>query len=186
MAALPAGGGDAADSGVPDVTAPKVVHRVKSKMGYTEMHTTAPGFGENVRVPPYSVSLFSLPSSSNTSHRTRISKYCTCIVSLNLKWKLCYDNHGIGQDSLHLRSASSLIRIFSCRPQSQMATCVALLRVRSRERAKRMVSLCGFLRFHCGSNISVSESVGTRKEGTTGVQFSALFRVPTILPTLEV
>ena len=35
--------------GVPDVTAPKVVHRVKSKMGYTEMHTTAPGFGENVR-----------------------------------------------------------------------------------------------------------------------------------------
>ena len=51
MAALPAGGGDAADSGVPDVTAPKVVHRVKSKMGYTEMHTTAPGFGENVRVP---------------------------------------------------------------------------------------------------------------------------------------
>ena len=42
-----AGGGD---SGVPDVTAPKVVHRVKSKMGYTEMHTTAPGFGENVRV----------------------------------------------------------------------------------------------------------------------------------------
>ena len=68
MAALPAGGGDAADSGVPDVTAPKVVHRVKSKMGYTEMHTTAPGFGENVRVPQYSVSLFSLPSSSNTSH----------------------------------------------------------------------------------------------------------------------
>ena len=43
----PTGGG--ADSGVPDVTAPKVVHRVKSKMGYTEMHTTAPGFGENVR-----------------------------------------------------------------------------------------------------------------------------------------
>ena len=47
----PTGGGGGADSAVPDVTAPKVVHRVKSKMGYTEMHTTAPGFGENVRVP---------------------------------------------------------------------------------------------------------------------------------------
>ena len=44
----PGAGGGGADSGVPDVTAPKVVHRVKSKMGYTEMHTTAPGFGENV------------------------------------------------------------------------------------------------------------------------------------------
>ena len=46
----PGAGGGGADSGVPDVTAPKVVHRVKSKMGYTEMHTTAPGFGENVCV----------------------------------------------------------------------------------------------------------------------------------------
>ncbi len=36
-------------SDVPDVTAPTIVHRVKSKMGYTEMHTAAPGFGENVR-----------------------------------------------------------------------------------------------------------------------------------------
>ena len=44
----PGAGGGGADSGVPDVTAPKVVHRVKSKMGYTEMHTTAPGFSENV------------------------------------------------------------------------------------------------------------------------------------------
>ena len=45
----PPGVAPEAPPGVPDVTAPKVVHRVKSKMGYTEMHTTAPGFGENVR-----------------------------------------------------------------------------------------------------------------------------------------
>ena len=44
----PPGVAPEAPPGVPDVTAPKVVHRVKSKMGYTEMHTTAPGFGENV------------------------------------------------------------------------------------------------------------------------------------------
>ena len=33
---------------LPDVTAPTMVHKVKSKLGYTEMHTTAPGFGEDV------------------------------------------------------------------------------------------------------------------------------------------
>jgi len=31
------------------VAGPTVVHKVKSKLGYTEMHTTAPGFGEEVR-----------------------------------------------------------------------------------------------------------------------------------------
>ena len=33
----------------PDVTGPTIVHKVKSKLGYTEMHTTAPGFNEEVR-----------------------------------------------------------------------------------------------------------------------------------------
>ena len=38
-----------ASESVPDVTGPTVVHKVKSKLGYTEMHTTAPGFHEDVR-----------------------------------------------------------------------------------------------------------------------------------------
>ncbi len=36
-------------SGPGDIPGPTVVHKVKSKLGYTEMHTTAPGFNEEVR-----------------------------------------------------------------------------------------------------------------------------------------
>eukprot|EP00094_Tigriopus_californicus_P011472 TCALIF_11077-PA protein Name:"Similar to DPP10 Inactive dipeptidyl peptidase 10 (Homo sapiens)" AED:0.12 eAED:0.12 QI:0/0.84/0.64/0.92/0.76/0.85/14/214/869 len=39
-----------ADPQVADVAGPTVVHKVKSKFGYTEMHATAPGFGENLEV----------------------------------------------------------------------------------------------------------------------------------------
>lgn len=35
---------------VPDVPTVTVVHKVKSKLGYTEIHSTAPGFGENEKV----------------------------------------------------------------------------------------------------------------------------------------
>nr|XP_040581987.1 inactive dipeptidyl peptidase 10-like [Lepeophtheirus salmonis] len=31
----------------PDISTVTMIHKVKSKMGYTEMHTAAPGFGEN-------------------------------------------------------------------------------------------------------------------------------------------
>ena len=31
-----------------DELGPKIVHKVKSKLGYTEMQTTAPGFAEDV------------------------------------------------------------------------------------------------------------------------------------------
>jgi hypothetical protein len=44
----PGAGGGAGETAVPDVTMPTIVHKVKSKLGYTEMHTPAPGFGENV------------------------------------------------------------------------------------------------------------------------------------------
>ena len=33
------------------IAGPTVIHKVKSKLGYTEMHTAAPGFGEDVRIP---------------------------------------------------------------------------------------------------------------------------------------
>jgi hypothetical protein len=45
MADMPTGGAD-----VPDVPTVTVVHKVKSKLGYTEIHSTAPGFGENEKV----------------------------------------------------------------------------------------------------------------------------------------
>ncbi len=35
---------------VPDVPTVTVVHKVKSKLGYTEIHSTAEGFGENEKV----------------------------------------------------------------------------------------------------------------------------------------
>ena len=37
---------------VPDVPTVTVVHKVKSKLGYTEIHSTAEGFGENEKVIP--------------------------------------------------------------------------------------------------------------------------------------
>ena len=43
------GGGAGFGGEGPDIPAPTIVHRVKSKMGYTEMHAPAPGFGEDVR-----------------------------------------------------------------------------------------------------------------------------------------
>ncbi len=47
---MPGGGGGGGGGGGPaDVAGPTVVHKVKSKLGYTEMHTTAPGFNEEVR-----------------------------------------------------------------------------------------------------------------------------------------
>lgn len=45
MAEMVSGSGD-----VPDVPSVTVVHKVKSKLGYTEIHSTAPGFGENEKV----------------------------------------------------------------------------------------------------------------------------------------
>ena len=33
---------------LPDVAGPTIVHKVKSKLGYTEMHSTPPGFNEDV------------------------------------------------------------------------------------------------------------------------------------------
>ena len=35
---------------VPDVPTVTVVHKVKSKLGYTEIHSTAEGFGDNPKV----------------------------------------------------------------------------------------------------------------------------------------
>ena len=35
---------------VPDVPTVTIVHKVKSKLGYTEIHSTAQGFGENEKV----------------------------------------------------------------------------------------------------------------------------------------
>ena len=35
---------------VPDVPTVTVVHKVKSKLGYTEIHSTAEGFGDNQKV----------------------------------------------------------------------------------------------------------------------------------------
>jgi len=46
MADMPTGGLDV----VPDVPTVTVVHKVKSKLGYTEIHSTASGFGENEKV----------------------------------------------------------------------------------------------------------------------------------------
>ena len=37
-------------SDVPDVPTVTVVHKVKSKLGYTEIHSTAEGFGDNQKV----------------------------------------------------------------------------------------------------------------------------------------
>ena len=41
-----------ADSGaeLPDVAVVTMVHKVKSKLGYTEIQTPAPGFGENDQI----------------------------------------------------------------------------------------------------------------------------------------
>ena len=66
-------------------------------------------------------------------------------------------------------------------------------RCKGSAQTRRMVSVRGFLHFHCGGNISVSgggaSSGAQEREGRgkaeRGVQFWALFRVPTILPTLE-
>ena len=35
---------------VPDVPTVTIVHKVKSKLGYTEIHSTAEGFGDNEKV----------------------------------------------------------------------------------------------------------------------------------------
>ena len=87
----PGAGGGGADSGVPDVTAPKVVHRVKSKMGYTEMHTTAPGFGENVGVqcPLIEFTSFLLPT--NLGQPTHSHSALTELPSPNLAPSLLLD-----------------------------------------------------------------------------------------------
>ena len=34
----------------PDLTTPTVVHRVKARFGYSEVHVPAPGFAEHVRI----------------------------------------------------------------------------------------------------------------------------------------
>ncbi len=46
--AMGGGGGGGGGSGPADVAGPTVVHKVKSKLGYTEMHASAPGFNEEV------------------------------------------------------------------------------------------------------------------------------------------
>ena len=33
----------------PDLSAPTVVHRVRAKFGYSEVHVPAPGFADHVR-----------------------------------------------------------------------------------------------------------------------------------------
>ncbi len=49
MAELGPGGGGGG-SELPDVAVVTMVHKVKSKLGYTEIQTPAPGFGENDQV----------------------------------------------------------------------------------------------------------------------------------------
>ena len=45
----------------PDLSAPTVVHRVRAKFGYSEVHVPAPGFADHVSLPNCLIPLSALP-----------------------------------------------------------------------------------------------------------------------------